>query len=205
MKTRIWGIAILGVSVVVCLHGCGQRQEPVKESGSKLPALVVDKNAPLLLDETSESEKVNTEAEAKNATCYVCHANYGEESLAQSHAKNNIGCTNCHGESIAHKNDENHLTPPDRMYAADTIDQACQHCHTGHDVQPMEVVRRWRQHIDDTKSDIRCEKCHESHDVPAVDVIRKWQKQTGQKIEEKPIVCTDCHGEHRLKTRSVQY
>ena len=40
---------------------------------------------------------------------------------------------------------------------------------------------------------------------PAGDVVRKWQKQSGQKVYEKPIVRTDCHGDHRLKTRSVRY
>lgn len=206
MKVRFLVVFFSGVVVVgIISGGCGQTEEPVRESGSELPALVVDKNAPLLLDEPSESEKVNTEAEAKNATCYVCHANYEQEPLAQWHAKNEIGCTNCHGESIAHKNDENHQTPPDTMYPAREIDEACRKCHTSHDIQPEEVVLRWQQHAGNKKTIGLCEVCHESHDVPAGDVIRKWQKQSGQKVEEKPIVCTDCHGDHRLKTRSVRY
>jgi len=135
---------------------------------------VVDKNAQLLLDEPAETEKVTTEADVKNATCYVCHANYTDELLSQWHSRANISCAECHGESIAHKNDENHLTPPDRMYPASEIDGACLKCHAIHDVQPEEVVR-------------------------------KWQKQSGQNVYEKPIVCTDCHGEHRLKMRSVRY
>lgn len=91
------------------------------------------------------------------------------------------------------------------MYAASDIDAACGKCHAGHDVQPAEVVRRWKKRTGDTTSDVLCEKCHESHDVPAEKVIGKWQKQNGQKADEKPIVCTDCHGEHRLKIRSVRY
>ena len=202
MMKRTLVVVMVG-GIVVC--GCGRSEKPVRESGSKLPSLVVDKNAPLLLDGPSESEKVNTEAEAKNLSCYVCHANYAEEQLAQWHSKANYACSDCHGESIAHKNDENHLTPPDKMYAVSEIDGACQKCHTGHDVQPAEVVRRWKERTGDTKTDVLCKECHESHDIPAAAVIRKWQKQSSQKIYEKPIVCTDCHGEHRLKLRSVQW
>ena len=197
----IWWIAAVGI--VIC--GCVQSEEPARQPNPGLTALVVDKNAPLLLNETPETGKALTEAETKNAACYVCHANYENEPLAQWHAKANFACTNCHGESIAHKNDENHQTSPDIMYPANNIDQACRKCHPAHDVQPVEVVRRWREHIGDKTTDVLCEQCHESHDVPAADVVRKWQKQTGQKIYEKPIVCTDCHGQHRLTTRSVQY
>jgi hypothetical protein len=206
MMMRIFVVVFVGVIVGgIVSGGCGQSEEAVRESASELPALVVDTDAPLLLDEPGESEKVNTEAETKNATCYVCHANYADEPLAQRHAKANMACSDCHGESIAHKNDENHLTPPDRMYPAGEIDEACRKCHTGHDVQPAEVVRRWREHIGDTKTDVLCEKCHEGHDVPAADVVRKWQERTEQKKEDKPIVCTDCHGDHRLKLRSVRW
>jgi formate-dependent nitrite reductase cytochrome c552 subunit len=190
--------------VGVVLVGCGQSDDTIGERAA-LPPLVVGKDAPLLLDEPTEAEKVLTEAESKNATCYVCHANYQDESFAQSHAKANIGCVNCHGQSIAHKNDENHITPPDKMYPASEIDKSCQKCHTSHDVQPAEVVRRWQQRTGDKKTEVLCKKCHEDHDIPAAAVVRKWQKQSGQKIYEKPIVCTDCHGKHRLKMRSVRW
>jgi formate-dependent nitrite reductase cytochrome c552 subunit len=212
MKVRFLVVLFLGVvcgGILVC--GCGHSEEGVQEPGSELPALVVDKNAPLLLDEPgllderTEIGNPVTEAEAKNATCYVCHANYQQEELSQWHAKNNIGCADCHGESIAHKNDENHQTPPDKMYAADGIDEACRKCHTSHDIQPEEVVLRWQQRTGNKKTIGLCEICHESHDVPAAQVVRSWQKRTGQKEQAEPIVCTDCHGEHRLKIRSVRY
>jgi uncharacterized CHY-type Zn-finger protein len=206
MMVRTLNVFFCGVfAVSIISGGCGQREEPVRQSNPGLPALTVNKNAPLLLDEPAQTQKVLTQAETKNATCYVCHANYEQEPLVQWHAKANYACSDCHGESIAHKNDENNITPPDKMYAPDEIDAACRKCHTSHDIQPAEVVRRWREHIGDTKTDVLCEKCHEGHDVPAADVVRKWQKQGGQKIEEKPIVCTDCHGQHRLKMRSVRY
>ena len=142
------------------------------------PPLVIDEDAPLLLDEPAESEKhsptVTTRALADNMACFVCHANYREEALASRHAQGNIGCVDCHGTSYAHRNDENNTTPPDRMYPADAIDQACR-------------------------------KCHASHDVPAVKVIACWQQRYPDKTNTKTIVCTDCHGEHRLKVRTVRW
>jgi len=204
MKLRVLVVVVLGGVFAFVVQGCGQSDDASSRT-SEPPPLVVDKNAPLLLDEPGETEKVATEAEAKNATCYVCHANYTDESLAQWHAKANIACADCHGESIAHKNDENHLTPPDRMYPESEIDGACLKCHPTHDVQPAEVVRRWRQYTGDEKTDVLCQKCHEGHDVPAAAVVRKWQKQSEQDVYEKPIICTNCHGEHRLKMRSVRY
>lgn len=141
-----------------------------------LPSLVVDTNTPLLLEEPGEgtgaSVVADTRAAAENATCLVCHANYRAELLASRHASADIGCSQCHGESLAHKNDENNTTPPQTMYSADKIDPFCQGCHT-------------------------------AHDVPAQKVIARWMERGFDKTEPKRTVCTDCHGEHRMKVRTV--
>ena len=211
MTVKIFEVILLGWAVTFTFQGCTQPSKDADSRTNALPPLVVDKDSPLLLDEPllldgpAEIEKNTTGAEVKNLGCYVCHANYAEEPLARWHAKANMACSGCHGESVAHKNDENNTTPPDKMYPANDIDGACQKCHTGHDVQPAEVVRRWKQHIGDEKTEVLCEKCHESHDIAAADVVRKWQKQTGQKKSEEPILCTDCHGQHRLNMRSVRW
>jgi hypothetical protein len=142
------------------------------------PPLVIDEDAPLLLDEPAESEKHSpastTRALKDNIACFVCHANYREEALASQHAVKNVGCVDCHGPSYAHRNDENNITPPDRMYPADKIDQACRKCHT-------------------------------THDVPAAKVIACWQQRYADKTTAETIVCTDCHGDHRLKLRTVRW
>ena len=91
------------------------------------------------------------------------------------------------------------------MYPAGEIDPACQKCHTSHDVPPAKVVRLWKERTGDEKTDVLCKECHETHDITAAAVIRKWQKRTGQKEQVEPIVCTDCHGNHRLKLRSVRW
>ncbi len=151
-------------------------------AGSELPAagalppLVVDTSTPLLLDEPGEGQgasvAADTRAAAENTACLVCHANYRAESLVNSHAAADIGCVRCHGESLAHKNDENNTTPPQTMYSADRIDPFCRGCHA-------------------------------AHDVPARKVVARWAERNPDKTDPERIVCTDCHGEHRMKVRTV--
>ena len=138
------------------------------------PPLKVDKNAPLLLDEPKKQEKhLKVKGPvADNSACFVCHTNYQEEEMALVHANANVGCVKCHGQSIQHRNDENNITPPDIMIAADGIEAACT-------------------------------ACHETHDAPAKKVVARWQQKCPAKENPDDLVCTDCHGEHRLKFRSV--
>jgi len=146
------------------------------ESAGGPPPLVVDSDAPLLLDEPTQEQQdsagMTTQAAVENTACFVCHANYRTESLASSHARANIGCAVCHGQSFEHKNDENNTTPPEKMYSADKIDSFCQGCHN-------------------------------SHDVPAGKVVALWTKRNPGKTDPDKIVCTDCHGNHRMKVRTI--
>jgi hypothetical protein len=140
----------------------------------KPPPLKVDKGAPLLLDEPPPPEK-NGKKKGKvadNSACFVCHGNYEEESLATVHAKEDIGCVKCHGESLDHRGDEDNITPPEKMYAASDIEKACQ-------------------------------ECHETHDAPARKVVAMWQQKCPARTSPGELLCTDCHGEHRLKFRTV--
>jgi hypothetical protein len=36
-------------------------------------------------------------------------------------------------------------------------------------------------------------------------VITRWQQRCPEKRDVSQIVCTDCHGEHRLKNRTVRW
>lgn len=121
-----------------------------------------------------EAPKQEQSHSAINNACFVCHGNYREEELATTHAKNKVGCMECHGESLDHRNDENNTTPPDVMY-------------------PWEEINNY------------CRKCHKQHDAPAREVVARWKQRCPQKTDPEKIVCTDCHGDHRLKRRSVQW
>lgn len=143
--------------------------EPVVQSADAPPPLVIDMNEPLLLAEPAVQ---GLSGGTDNATCFVCHANYMGESLAARHAEIGMGCAACHGESLAHKNDENNTTPPETMFPTEKIDRFCRRCHSSHDVAPGKVVARW---------------------------LKSETKNTGP----DNIACTVCHGDHRMKVRTV--
>jgi hypothetical protein len=169
MMVFVTTLAITGVQV--CQLG---RVQAAEETSGGLPPLVVDKDAPLLLDDGPRLPWRSKKATADNSACYVCHENYREEEMVHVHAIEDIGCVDCHGDSFAHRNDENNITPPDVMYPAKKIDSSCQECHESHNVLPRGVVKRY------------LERCPEKTDFSTV-------------------YCTDCHGEHRLKSRSVRW
>ena len=115
--------------------------------------------------------------------------------------------------------------PEDGLVADNT---ACHCCHTNYknewlaveharaNVGCMKCHGECYEHRDDednvTPPDIMyspemigpaCGKCHDTHDVPAAEVITRWQQRCPGKEKPDEIVCTDCHGEHRLKFRTV--
>ena len=140
------------------------------------PPLKVDKTSPLLLEEPPPSTgSVDPEKpRADNSACFVCHSNFQDELIVTAHAKENIGCIKCHGSSVAHRNDEDNVTAPDKMFASVRIDKACR-------------------------------QCHEDHNASVRKVIKMFQARFPPNTDPKNVVCTDCHGEHRLKVRSVHW
>ena len=95
--------------------------------------------------------------------------------MAVSHAKEDVSCIDCHGASLAHRNDEDNITPPDKMYAFAKIEAGCQ------------------------------ADCHDTHDAPAREVLKRWQERCPEKTDFTQVVCTDCHGYHRLPRRTVRW
>jgi hypothetical protein len=166
-------VPALGIAAVVLAAVLVAAEKDQKKSGP--PPLVIEKGAPLLLDEPAKKEATSPGGRvADNQCCYVCHTNYQEEFLVTSHAKENVGCVNCHGQCFDHRNDEDNITPPDIMYPAAKIDAGCG-------------------------------KCHEEHDVAPKKLLASWQERCPAKTNPKEIVCTDCHGQHRLKLRTVRW
>jgi hypothetical protein len=176
------------------------------ETEGGLPPLVIDTSDPLLLDNPSEGEKAfavaTTKASKENTACFVCHTNYRTEFLANRHAQANVGCFNCHGESSAHQNDENNITPPEILYSADKIDPACRSCHKAHDISPRKIIANYLKKKSEG-ANTSCKGCHESDDVPPEKVVAHWKEQIPDKNDPEKIVCTDCHGSHRMKVRTI--
>jgi formate-dependent nitrite reductase cytochrome c552 subunit len=163
----VYRVLIFSLTLTACvLAALADEQQK-----SSPPPLIVDTSSPLLLDEPAKDPKKKKHT-VNNGACYVCHVNYEEEPLVGWHAEEGVGCVDCHGDSFAHRNDENNTTPPDKMIPAKQIDKACG-------------------------------ECHDEHDVPAAKVITRLLQRCPEKAKSKNIVCTDCHGQHRLKLRTV--
>ena len=180
MKTSYLSVLVAGLFVAGAVYwGISPSASALEDADKKteLPPLIIDDDEPLLLlEDPAEKEKSALEIKAwvESQPCFVCHVNFQEEPLAVSHAKAGISCVRCHGDSFAHRNDENNTTPPDIMYPAENIEKIC-------------------------------EECHLFHNAPAREVIARWQKRCAEKTDPNTIVCTDCHGQHRLKVRTVQW
>lgn len=196
MNTRlsVFGLVVLAtVALAALLPGVALRQaawvstsyatEP-QDSADELPPLVIDKSSPLLLEEPSGKE--DKKFLRINQSCFVCHDNYKDEPLMLVHAKEEIGCADCHGESVAHRNDEDNITPPDLMYPLDEIDDACQECHDTHDAPAEKIIARWQARCPERTDveKIACTDCHGRHRLEARTV--RWDKSTGKLIITTP-------------------
>jgi hypothetical protein len=121
-------------AVCIVITGCG-REAIVHEPQAKDEApLLLDDEPLLLLDDEPQADSADG-PQADNSRCFVCHINYMQEDIAVIHARANIGCANCHGQSDDHIADESWAsggngTAPDIMYLPTKINPFCMDCHT---------------------------------------------------------------------------
>lgn len=169
MKRAVWLIA-LPVLAVVTLACWGQF--PGGGGGAAAVAAPPLSLEGFLHEKLPEAPTDQAKMKVDNQACYVCHGNYKDEELVVVHGIDEVGCIDCHGKSLDHRDDEDNVTPPQKMYA------------------PQDIGKM-------------CGDCHEDHIAPAAKVIARWQQRCPAKTDPKTIVCTDCHGRHRLKFRTV--
>jgi hypothetical protein len=136
------------------------------------PPLLLDEEPLLLLDDDEGSENSGAEPQADNSRCFVCHVNYMEEDIAVNHARADMGCAYCHGESDEHIADESWAyggngTAPDTMFPKPKIVPFCMGCHPKDKIDTVQ------------------------HEPLFADMER--------------MVCTDCHGKHRLHARKCKW
>lgn len=137
--------------------------EEVKEAEPEdEPPLLLDEEPPLLLDDEPD-ENLSSESMADNSRCFVCHINYMQEEIAVTHARQDMGCAYCHGESDEHIADESWAsggngTAPDRMFTRPQINPFCMGCHTKDKID-SEQHKSLFENINDTY----CTDCHGDH------------------------------------------
>lgn len=121
--------------------------------------------------------KVGQGTPADNSHCLVCHLDFKAESLSASHEKAAVGCTSCHGASLAHGDDEFNIITPDVLYGRGEIDAFCKGCHETH----------------------RKGKAYQAF-------LKDWEdkRRPNGRIISDESVCTDCHGNHVILTPDKQ-
>ena len=165
----IVGIGCEQVEIVQKPQASGETT--VKPAGESEAPLLLDDEPLLLLDDEPDAGQSDG-PKADNSRCFVCHVNYMQEDIAVIHARANIGCAGCHGESDEHIADESWAsggngTAPETMYPQPKINPFCMGCHA-------------KDKIDTDQ-----------------------HKPLFANIEK--MVCTDCHGEHRLEVRKCKW
>ena len=185
--TKLGLFLLVFVAVGMGLVACNpeHQKDPGNTNGSKSDQNTNTEEEPLLLlDEPGPEDLEADEPMVDNSRCHVCHINYSEEKFAIRHARNDIGCETCHGESDAHCGDEDNITPPDIMFAKEKINPSCLDCHDA------EMLKEHKEHTKvlagtATKNKY-CTDCHaESHRLKYR--TRQWDKNAGELIEDDKV------------------
>jgi hypothetical protein len=133
---------------------------------------------------------------ADNSYCFACHANMKSEPLAHTHQMAGVGCATCHGESDKHSSDENNVTPPDKMYSKARIAGACIACHRTAALRRTDLRLRQPVHA----RSIAASAAAGRH--PATAAAASGPSNSASAAKR---YCTDCHGTHRLPTRTRRW
>ena len=81
---------------------------------------------------------------------------------------------------------------------ADCHGRSQAHCNDENNTTAPQIMYPAEQ-IDES-----CRHCHMDHDVPPDKVVARWQERSSEARSDR-ITCTDCHGNHRLKLRTVRW
>ena len=132
-------------------------------------------------DPAKKRIELERQAEAiGNSFCYACHINFKFEAdeIALVHEVVGIGCTGCHGESVAHRNDEDSINAVDVMFSAARINPFCMTCHSRDKIIERSVHRTA---LDGAAGEKKyCTDCHGKHRLGVR--TRRWDKETGELI-----------------------
>ena len=124
--------------------------------------------------DTTDRNKVAV-SKADNAECLVCHMDFKNELIAIRHEEGGVGCTYCHGPSLAHGDDESNIVKPDVLFGREEISDYCKKCHEVHikNAKYNAFVKKWhgerRPNGRFVADDSPCTDCHGMHSVLRVD------------------------------------
>jgi hypothetical protein len=194
---------VCGTAVLTAMNSCSQNHAADKESALRLDSL----RARQLVGGAQEQEKP-----LRLGSGEAMHLLGGEEKAAAGNA-----------ESSDHANKQSASDQSAMAYYV-----MCNDCHMGYIGEPLALAHakagmscdschgKSRAHYSDEsnttppdqmyptdKINPFCQGCHHSHDVPPDKVVALWMERNYDKTNLDKIVCTDCHGEHRMKVRTI--
>ena len=159
-RTSVVVLAVCLTVVGIDLTGCDSPPQTGDAADAHRPA------AEVVVLTRPEADK-----EADNSACLDCHADFADEPMVVTHLEEGLGCTACHGESVAHGEDEANVIKPDVLFGRTHVTPFCKLCHPTHPTG-------------------------EKYDA----FVEKWRgerRPTGVMLLEDGT-CTDCHGRHIL-------
>ena len=194
---------ICGTAVLTAISSCSQKQTADKEPPLRLDSpraqqLVGDpqeQEKPLRLDSGEAMQLLGGNDKAATDTA-VSSDNANEQSASdQSPMSYYVMCNDCH---------MGYIDEP-LVLAHAKAGMSCDSCHgksRAHYSDESNTTPPDKMFPAD-KINPFCQGCHHSHDVPAGKVVALWMKRNSGKSDPDKIVCTDCHGEHRMKVRTI--
>ena len=171
-------LAFISLAGVSCAIGSVESVDVEPAAQDSLPsyAIPLEDEPPLLLDDAMLpfQDEGPVEGMADNSRCFVCHMNLMQEKLVLTHARAEVGCAMCHGDSDAHIADESWTsggngTAPDKMYTPEKVDAFCMKCHEGEKLSEADHALRSAKEAEKK----RCTDCHGEHRL--ANRITKWK------------------------------
>jgi hypothetical protein len=194
---------VCGTAVLTAIDSCSQNRTVDKEPALRLDnpraqqlvAGTQKEEKPLRLDSGEAMHLLGGEEKAAAGTVESSDHTNKQPASDQSPMTYYVMCNDCHigyiGEPLA--------------LAHAKAGMSCDSCHgksRAHYSDESNTTPPDKMFPAD-KINPFCRGCHDSHDVPPGKVVALWMKRNSDKTDPDKIVCTDCHGEHRLKVRTI--
>jgi len=110
---------------------------------------------------------------------------------------NNTPCYVCHENLRTEELVAQHAVK--NVGCAECHGRSVAHCNDENNTTPPDTLFP-REAIDPA-----CIKCHKEHKAPATKVIERWLEKCPKHADPKTLICTNCHGNHRLRVRTVRW
>ena len=188
MKLRgktIWYLVLSAVAATVAVtHSARQPlwESPVQadrtgrgEEGEQVASLDDRSNAPRLLDDAKKRPKDAKPVAPSVAENAACFVCHDNFQEEELVTQHAVGDTGC----------------------VDCHGKSYAHRNDENNTTPPDVM------FPRDKIEASCVDCHDTHDAPASKVIARLRERMPRISETQNLVCTDCHGHHKLAHRTV--